>query len=335
MEGKAAGAYIILSLGWLVLLCLEAARAQRPAAPGEGPESDERLHAARCPAWAKEKLPESVLPFVGKLALPAPYPQRGGPLGKAVAGIDRWQANRFIVYRPETADFLYRAYTPLKVGYRPGSLPAYEKVVARYAGGLDTDKAKAVALLTRAMVRELRHPTMPPLGRPCRADRALADEELLKSGTGFCNEQARVFTRLCHVAGIPARIVHLFYADKRTGHTICEFHADGRWSMADSSWFCVFPAADGHLMSAAECHQEGPRRKCVGEAYFARVQEVLRMTDDDLAGMRFADVSDPSQRRTKVAAAAASIRAKLRAKTARSLGEELWQFGLINNPLPR
>jgi len=247
----------------------------------------------------------------------------------------RWQANRFIAYRAETARFLYGAYTPLKVEYRPGTLPAFEKLVARYTVGLKTDRERAVALLTEALPREFRHPTMPPLGAPARADRALPDEELLRSGAGFCNEQARAFTRLCHVAGIPARIVHLFYSDKRTGHTVSEFYADGRWAMADSSWSCVFPAADGRLMSAAECHEEGPTRRRVGEAYFARFQKLIAMSDEELVGGHFAGSDATAGRKEKVAAAADATRKGLRAKTAQALGGQLWRFGIINNPLPR
>jgi hypothetical protein len=200
---------------------------------------------------------------------------------------------------------------------------------------MGTDRDKAVALLTKALPSEFRHPTMPPLGAPVRADRALLDEELLQSGSGFCNEQARVFTRLCHVAGIPARIVHLFYSDKRTGHTISEFYADGHWAMADSSWFCVFPAADGHLMSAAECHEEGPKRRLVGGTYFARMQTLIAMSDEELVGGSFRKSDPPEARAQQVAAAAASTRKGLRAKTAQALGDQLWRFGVINNPLPR
>ena len=232
---------------------------------------DEQIHAARCPAWAKDSLPAEMLPYLGKFGLPEPFPQRAGPLGKGVAGIDRWQANRFIVYRAETAKFLYGDYTPLRVEYRPGSLPSYERLVQEYTRGKTGQRDKALALLTRAMAERFPHPTMPPLGPHCRADRGLLDEELLKSGCGFCNEQARVFARLCQVAGIPARLVYLFYADQRTGHTICEIHVDGRWAMADASWFCVFPAADGHWLSAAECHAEGADSAARGRGVFRAI----------------------------------------------------------------
>jgi len=61
-------------------------------------------------------------------------------------------------------------------------------------------------------------------------------------------------------------LIFLFYSNPPSGHVIAEFHADGRWCMADASYLCVFPDADGRLMSAAECH--GPGKMRAGEVYF-------------------------------------------------------------------
>ena len=297
------------------------------------PQWAEQVHAARTPAWVKETLPDEILPFLGKRGLPEPWCARNGPLGSGVAGIDRWQANHFIVYRKETAEFLNGKYTRLGVDYQPGTLPTYEKVVAEYAAGLKTDREKALALLTRALPRVLMHPTMPPLGPACRANRALDDEALLKSGTGFCNEQARVFARLCQVAGIPARMVYLFYSGGRGGHTIAEFYADGRWAMADASWFCVFPAPDGHLLSAVECHESG-NGQVVAQTYFARFQELIKMSDEQLVGRHFPGSPDDANRVKQMAAAAKRAREGLQSKTLDYLATHLAQFGLLNYPLP-
>jgi len=110
-----------------------------------------------------------------------------------------------------------------------------------------------MALLTRAMPALLRHPGIPPLGRPVPPDRNLDDEALLESGSGWCNEQARVFIRLCQVMGIPARMIHLFGQN----HTIAEFYAEDRWIMADTSYFFAVPGKDGTWLSAAACHDRG------------------------------------------------------------------------------
>jgi len=278
-----------------------------------GPEYDP----PDAPSWAREDLPDWVLPHVGKSGLDAAYRSRPGPLGRSVRGIDRLQANRFIAYRPETARHLYGEYTALQVGYRKGTLPLFESVSERYTAGCRSDTEKAVALLRRAMPASCRHPTMPPCGPHVPADRNLDDEALLRSGAGWCNEQARVYCRLCQVSGIPARIVFLFHSDRRTGHTVAEFHADGRWAMADASWCCVFPGKDGRLLSAAECHDGGEGQRACGLAYHRRFLEIAALPDGGLG------VPDPGK-----------TRRELTGPTAEALAARMGMFGIINYPIP-
>lgn len=272
------------------------------------------------PAWCRQKLLDWVKPHVGKNGLPAEWRNRPGPLGDAVEGVDRYQANHFVVYGPPTAKYVYGEYTPLKLNYRKGSLPTYEAAVAKYTAGCATDTDKAVALLTRAMADLTKHPTMPPCGAGVSPSRGLEDEPLLASGLAWCNEQARIYVRLCQVAGIPARIVHLFYSDKRTGHTIAEFHADGRWAMADATWLCVFPGPDGKLLSAEQCHDAADGQLRAGAAYHKRFQELAKLPDNVLY--------------PRTPAEAAKFRNGTAAKTAKQLADQLFLFAVINNPLP-
>lgn len=285
-----------------------------------------------CPQWAREKLPDWVTPFLGRYGLPEPYPHQKTLIGDPTAGIDLWQANHFIAYREETARYLYEDYTPTTVDYQPGTLPSYEAVVARYTKSLTNPREKAVVLCTRAMLDLVQHPGIPPMCVDPGKNRALDDEALLKSRRGWCNEQARVFVRLCQVAGVPARMIFLFQTPVG-GHVVAEFYADGRWSMADSSWFCVFPAADGHLMSAAECHGEGKLQ--AGETYFRRYQEIIAYSDERMVGDKFPAGPDAEARRKRVADSAEGTRKDYRAETPRTLANRFWAFGVLNYPLPR
>jgi hypothetical protein len=168
------------------------------------------------------------------------------------------------------------------------------------------------------MPAALRHPTMPPCGRHVPADRNLDDEALLRSGAGWCNEQARAFCRLCQVSGIPARIVFLFHSGGRTGHTVAEFRADGRWAMADATWLCVFEGKDGRLLSAAECHDGGEGQRACGLAYRRRFLEIAALPDAEL------NVPDPER-----------TRRELTEPPAEQLAARMGAFGIINYPLPR
>lgn len=290
---------------------------------------------APCPPWAQEEVPEWARPFLGRFGLPEPYASQKEPLGHVTAGVDLWQANHFVVYRQETADYLYRRYTPVRMAYPPGILPRYEKLVARHTATLKSDREKALALLTRAMPDAILHPGIPPFGPDCPPDRAMSDEDLLKSRTGWCNEQARVFVRLCHVAGIPARMIFLFYSDRKSGHVVAEFYADGRWSMVDSSWCCAFPDARGNLMSAADCHATSANKLLAGEAYLRRIEEVGGYPDNRLVGARFAHIHDEADRADRIRNDAAETRRDLQGRSAKAMGEQLWTFGIVNYPLPQ
>ena len=269
-----------------------------------------------CPAWAKETHPDWVTPYVGVNGVPAKWRPKGKPFGSYTERIDRYQANHFIYYGPQTAEYLYGAYTPLSVGYREGALPSFEALAAKHTAGCKTDTEKAVALLL-AMPGFFRHPTMPPLGPRVPANRGLEDEALLATGSGFCNEQARVLIRLCQVCGIPARMIHLF----GQGHTVAEFCADGQWALADASNFFVVPGADGGLLSAAQCHDGAEGQRRYAETKCRRMRELLTMSDEELGYTNPATATRWRESTLKLSADELAVR---------DIG-----FGVINYPLPR
>lgn len=234
-----------------------------------------------CPAWAKETLSPEMQARRGRRGLPEPYCNRHEPLAMNVRGLDRYHANQFLGLTPETHDYIYSEFTPLEVSYTPGLLPSFEALVAEIVKPGMSETEKAIALLKQGASR-VKHPSMPPCGRYVPGDRNLDDEALLASGAGWCNEQARVYIRLCQVAGIPARFVHVFYSDHKTGHCVTEFYADGRWCMADASWFCVYPGPDGKLLSVAQCHDRGEGQKYAGIALHKRMQELLALSDEEI-----------------------------------------------------
>ncbi len=272
-----------------------------------------------CPAWAKETLPDEWERYKGRNGMLGIRNERRYVIAPTVRGLDRYHANQFVFYRPETHEYLYQEYTPLEVGYTPGLLPIHEALACKAAVGAQNDAEKAQSFLQ--CVRDvLPHPEAPPFGTPATGDRNLDDEALLASGTGWCNEQARTFIRLCQVSGIPARIVQLFYSNTVSGHCVAEAYLDGKWAMADASWRTLLTDASGRLLSAAECHAtpEGRRAaaKCIRRAY----EEVLAQSDEAL--------------RMRSPEHAAETRAKLEGFTEEVITERLDAFGIINYPLP-
>ena len=272
-----------------------------------------------CPAWAKQTLPEWVRPFVGLHGAPPPWNKSATPFGDCVKGLDRYQSNQFIWWRPETDAYLYGGdYTPLTVNYKPGVLPDFEKIAMQYTVDCVTDTEKAMALLTNALFRITPHPSMPPLsGKSTPPDRNLDDKALLASGSAWCNEQARIFVRLCQVLGIQGRIVHIF----GQAHTIAEFYADGKWALADASYYFVVPGPDGKLLSVKDCHDRGSGQLAYAQAKARRMQELAAMTDRQL------NFNDPK--------AAAKFRLQCADFDVDAVAKATnFVFGIINYPLP-
>jgi len=85
----------------------------------EGPE----YTPPETPFWLREVKPDWIRPFEGINGTPDAWRPRGHVLGRDVKGADRWMANHYLFYRPETAAYLYTAYTPPTVAYseRPAS----------------------------------------------------------------------------------------------------------------------------------------------------------------------------------------------------------------------
>ncbi len=229
------------------------------------------------PDWARVAVPEWVRPFQGKNGLPhwsASYRRPRSTCGGSVAGIDLYHANYYIVYRPETAAFIYTAYTPAEAGYVPGSLPLFEQVAARYTTPGMSGVDKLAALLKRALPAEFRHVgTAPYLSYRAAANRALLDEDLLASKGGWCNEQARILVRLCQVVGLQGRIVHL----AGQAHTTAEILVDGQWVLVDVSYYAIARDAAGKLLSAAACHDLGPGQRGWAESLRRAVSRMIAM----------------------------------------------------------
>lgn len=276
------------------------------------------------PAWAHVTVPDWVRPFKGKNGMPhwaRSYKRAGSTCGGAVAGIDLYHANYFIVYRPETAAYIYGEYTPLDAAYIPGTLPRYELVAAKYTHPDMTETEKMLALLKNALPAEIPHPGTPPYGERVRGDRGLLDDDLLASGSAWCNEQGRVLIRLCQVLGMQGRLVHLFGQN----HSSAEIHVDGQWVLVDASWYFVSRDEDGNMLSAAESHDRGPGQRGWALSRQRRMLEIGEMTAEQ-ANMEQEEAWEPRRQRWM---AQGSDEATETLAT-----NDQTYFGVMNTPVP-
>jgi hypothetical protein len=166
-----------------------------------------------------------------------------------VRGIDRLLSYGKIRLAPETEAYLYGEYTPTEAGYSPGSRPELEAVAARVLGTPPRVDRAAVRELISWVPENVRH-AEGVVDSP--ADRALPEEEIIASGWGWCNEQARVLVAVARTAGVPGRLVGMYSSAAPTGHMTAELHVEGKWSWACVTHDCVATLPDGTWASAAE-----------------------------------------------------------------------------------
>ncbi|MEU6411994.1 transglutaminase family protein [Microbispora sp. NPDC046933] len=221
----------------------------------------------------------------------SPYRGRGFPgdidhaiATTPVAGIDLDQARGQLRLAPETEPLLYGAPPPA-ITYVPGARPRLEPVVAALPAGSPREFAVAANRWVNAHVTHPHHlpERIPP-------DRALAEEQIIASGSGWCNEQARVLVALAGLRGVPGRLCFAVHANLRCGHTAVELFLDGGWAFFDPTFGVFAESPDGRLAEAREL--AGAARESADLAYrepLARYYARCRPHVEDQPGWRTAD----------------------------------------------
>jgi len=191
-----------------------------------------------------------------------------------VRGIDIEQVHNMILHCRQTSAFLYGA--PAKSFYRRGSRPVLEHIVASVVPRRCGEREKLQALVAwvedNVVHANGRKGKIPP-------DRAMTEEMIIKSGWGWCNEQARVLVCLAQVAGLAGRMCFLGVADEGWGHTTAEIFVQGKWVFADPTYGILLAGPGGVPASAKDIQQETRPaiKKCFGAQYrLAQVREIVR-----------------------------------------------------------
>jgi hypothetical protein len=178
----------------------------------------------------------------------------------SVAGIDAEQPMSAILLCEATLPILYGPdFSPIRIRYIPGTRPGLEEITGSFAGNTPRERADAAM---RLVFERVQHPYF--AGYTAK-DRAAREEELIVSGVGWCNEQARVFIALCEVMNIPGRMCFLRHQHGRCEHATAEVYLDGKWAWYDPTFAVRAELPDCTLGSAAEL--SGPYRACAHEAY--------------------------------------------------------------------
>lgn len=155
--------------------------------------------------------------------------------------VDRRIQERMVLLCAETAPYLYAEYTPTTTHYEPDSHPELERVAqtAIREASSPEERVAALAAFTHGLVLEEEGLEEMRFGG--------TEDEIIRRGSDWCTDLARVGCALCQVVGIPARLVALADVEAAyTGHMIVEAFREGVWGATDLHTNVVYRHPDGH-----------------------------------------------------------------------------------------
>jgi hypothetical protein len=166
-----------------------------------------------------------------------------------VAGVDLEQALNYTDSDGLDLAWFYHSFTYPKVFYKPGSRPFLEKIVREQANA-DAPAMDRLRACINVIVERMPHYIL--LGYNGAPDRALTEEDLLRSGHGWCNEQARVLVALTQIAGLPSRLVFGQSRDSKIAHVVSEVYVEGKWVLVDQTEGLIFTRQDGRPINVLD-----------------------------------------------------------------------------------
>ena len=159
----------------------------------------------------------------------------------APGSVDRVLAETMVRLCAETADYLYKGYSPTSTKYEKGSRPQLEQYVAD-AGASEGPSSHRVASVVD-FCRGLEKRAADDLNGMRFGG---TEEQIVARGSDWCTDVARVACAMCQVAGVPARLVSLFNLSQAySGHEIIEAFDEGVWGAADPLNGVVYRHSNG------------------------------------------------------------------------------------------
>lgn len=186
--------------------------------------------------------------FTGPMAFGRAYQRMLENDGHAKGSVDRILLQKMIRLCPETADHLYDSFTPLELRDEGGSRPELEGILNRIcpATGSKGDAVDLIVKFTAGLA-----PNVAPELKAMLIGGT--EEQIIRRGSDWCPDVARVACVLCQLAGFPARIVWLFDLEAAySGHVIIESFRAGNWGALDPSTGVAYRHRDGRPASTWE-----------------------------------------------------------------------------------
>ena len=190
-----------------------------------------------------------------------------------VAGIDLAESLNYIELDVVGESFIYDHYTGSRLPYKQGSRPQIEEIAQRVTAGIDGDLQKVMAL-AEYVIKEIPWAGYyeKDTGEKLPSDRAFTEEQLIDSGYGWCNEQARIMCVLTQAIGYPSRLVLMLH------HTLMEVLLPDGWMAVDSSFGYCF-VMDGKPVRAADVYRNERCRKYFEPIYKQLCEDIGKELD--------------------------------------------------------
>ena len=183
-----------------------------------------------------------------------------------VVGVDLEQSLNFVDSTGLDLEWFYTSFTYLKTFYKKGSRPFLEQIVAESVNSTAAplERVKQCLHLTGNKVKHFSN-----LGFRGPPDRGLSEEDLIRSGQGWCNEQTRVFLALTQICGFPSRVVFASCVEggQPCGHVTSEVFVDEKWVLVDQTADFIFVDGRGKTVNVLDFKRDVKLRVEVDEKY--------------------------------------------------------------------
>jgi hypothetical protein len=169
----------------------------------------------------------------------------------ASGSVDRVLAQGMIQLCPETVAYLYGGYTPVQVQYEKGSRPELERWAEEAVADCHSseEQIEGIVRFTSDLGKKVVDEDLDAMRF------GGIEEEIIRRGSDWCTDVARVGCIMCQVVGLPARLVALFNTEQAySGHVIIETYRGGIWAAVDPTTAVIYrhsgmkPASTWELM---------------------------------------------------------------------------------------
>lgn len=193
----------------------------------------------------------------------------------------------YIALDDVSKDFIDSVYTSATICYEKRSRPVLEDV-AKKVLHRTREPFECLDLLARYVAETVRWAGYYEYqtGRRLPVDRNGSEEEILKSGFGWCNEQARLFCALAQISGIPARLVFGSHGEGRYGHVVSEALTPCGWMLIDQSFGYCF-AYEGRPIDAWSAWHDPAMRRHFDPIYRSLCKQLERDLGHDILARDF------------------------------------------------